>query len=237
MWCGKRRVCFYYFLVLEGRRVVWEDERKKATKVCDAIRNTSVLTNVKNASFFYDNHHSVLPLLFEMMTEGYRLEWQRVRCTPVYTPAAVKSCITHSSCRWWQACHIKFFSALISERCSVTRSEAQFTLSGVKAALKIFQVKRKKNPVTSFKHKLWQNDIFEKKPVTISRKRQRSWTFTATALIQDTGDKKAFLWLLLEGRLEAGWLSGAWNPAREPTVQSLSVLKLAHSFNDRAGRE
>lgn len=60
--------------MLEGRRVVWEDERKKATKVCDAIRNTSVLTNVKNTSFFYDNHHSVLPLLFEMMTEGYRLE-------------------------------------------------------------------------------------------------------------------------------------------------------------------
>lgn len=67
-------MCFYYFLVLEGCRVVWEDERKKATKVCDAIRNTSVLTNVKNTSFFYDNHHSVLPLLFEMMTEGYRLE-------------------------------------------------------------------------------------------------------------------------------------------------------------------
>lgn len=70
-------MCFYYFLVLEGRRVVWEDERKKATKVCNAIRNTSVLTNVKNTSFFYDNldrDHSVFPLLFEMMTEGYRLE-------------------------------------------------------------------------------------------------------------------------------------------------------------------
>lgn len=32
--------------------------------------------------------------------------------------------------------------------------------------------------------------------------------------------------------MEAGQLTGAENPAREPTGQSLSVLKLARSFND-----
>lgn len=57
------------------------------------------------------------------------------------------------------------------------------------------------------------------------------------SLIQDVGDKKPFLCCLLEGRLEAGRLTGAENPAREPTVQSLSVLKLARSFNDGEGRE
>lgn len=32
--------------------------------------------------------------------------------------------------------------------------------------------------------------------------------------------------------MEAGGLTGAENPAREPTVWSLSVLKVARSFND-----
>lgn len=81
---------------------------------------------------------------------------------------------------------------------------------------------------------------FARKPVQqegLSGMRQWLRTLTTTSLVQDTGDKRPFLCFLLEGRLEAGRLTGAWNPAREPTVQSLSVLKLAHSFNDGEGKE
>lgn len=80
---------------------------------------------------------------------------------------------------------------------------------------------------------------FAKKPVRqsgLNGVRQWLRTLTTTSLVQDTGDKKPFLCFLLEGRLEAGRLTGAWNPAREPTVQSLSVLKLARSFNDERER-
>lgn len=91
--------------------------------------------------------------------------------------------------------------------------------------------KKKKKSQEHDHRKLNLDSLFWKvNSVELGRKRE-TWLHSQWPLAEDAEDKKAFL-CLTGGDAGAGWFTGAWNTAREATVQPLSVLRLAHRFND-----